>query len=51
MECNELLALLTLGAIAPYLTEAVVRWIGAHTMRAAPGGARQRCASRAAQAD
>jgi len=27
MDCNELLALLTLGALAPYLAEAASRWI------------------------
>lgn len=27
MDCNELLMLLTLGAVAPYLAEASIRWI------------------------
>ena len=37
MESNELLALLTISAVAPYLAEAAVRWIknsAAHASRA-----------------
>ena len=51
MECNELLALLTLGAIAPYLTEAVVRWFGARNVGATSAGARQRCACQTTRQD
>lgn len=29
MDCDELLALLTLAAVAPYLAEAATRWIKA----------------------
>ena len=46
MECNELLALLTLGAVAPYLAEAAVRWICTRNECAAPPGAHHRCAYR-----
>ncbi len=51
MECNELLALLTLGAIAPYLVEALVRWISTRNACAAPAGARHRCVWRTTQRD
>jgi len=49
MNCAELLALLTLGAVTPYLAEAASRWIkphgkhktGAHAPRWFRGGRRQ----------
>jgi len=44
MDCNELLLLLTLGAVAPYLAEAASSWLacpGRHKTGAhAPRGAR-----------
>ena len=51
MECNELLALLTLGAIAPYLVEALVRWISTRNLCAAYACARHRCIWRTTQGD
>ena len=30
MDCNELLLLLTLGAVAPYLAEAASSWLACH---------------------
>lgn len=46
MECTEFLALLTLGAVAPYLAEAVVRWIKERSVCMAHAGAHERCAGR-----
>ena len=43
MECNELLALLTLGAVAPYLAEAAVRWIITRNGCAVHPAAHRRC--------
>ena len=44
MECNELLAVLTLGAVAPYLAEAAVRWIKDSATHANRTGAHDWCA-------
>ena len=46
MECNEFLALLTLGAVAPYLAEAAVRWISTRNECATHPAAQPRCVCR-----